>query len=227
MKRQYIYLLIFFTILFTPKTINAASNCDYKNLSDYRSLAGNINVTYSYRMEEGKPVFDVTISNIYDDMYIIDTYQNKQYTKKDFTSDNELIIKGYPDDLTLRYQVYGYIFGCPNQQLITKYVTLPNYNEFSTDKACVGAEEYSLCQRWGAVSVDYEEFLSKVQAYKERKKAQNNPIIFDDEKTFWDYVFTFVGNYYVYLVSLVIIIILLTAAIKKTFIKKNEFDFKV
>ena len=227
MKKYYIYVFIIFTLLLMPNMVSAAGLCEYKLLSDYRSLAGNVNITYSYRMEDGKPVFDVTISNIYDDMYVKDVLLDKTYTEKDVDANNEIVIKGYRDDLQLKYQIYTTVAGCYGQLLTTKYVTLPNYNEFSADEACVGAEEYSLCQRWGAVSVDYETFIAKVAAYKERKAAQGNEIVFNKNKTLLEKIFAFVGNYYVYLVSLIIIIILGIAALKKIFLKKNQFDFRV
>ena len=127
----------------------------------------------------------------------------------------------------LSYQIYTRVAGCYGKMLTTRYVTFPNYNEFSTDEVCIGAEEFSLCQRWGAVAVDYDTFVAEVNAYKNKKAIEKNKIVFNNEKTFWEKVFIFVGNYYVYLVSLVVIIILFISALKKIFVKKNQFDFKV
>lgn len=227
MKKYYIYISTVFALLMMPIRIYATNLCDYGLLSDYRSLAKNINVTYSYKMEDDKPVFEVTISNLYEDMYVVDTLTNATYDKSDFTSDNEIIISGYQENSKISYQIYTRVAGCYGKMLTTRYVTFPNYNEFSTDEVCVGAEEFSLCQRWGAVAVDYDTFVAEVKAYKTKKANKNNKIIFNDEKTFWEKVFIFVGNYYVYLVSLVIIIILFISVLKKIFVKKNEFDFKV
>ena len=69
--------------------------------------------------------------------------------------------------------------------------------------------------------------MAEVNAYKNKKAIEKNKIVFNNEKTFWEKVFIFVGNYYVYLVSLVVIIILFISALKKIFVKKNQFDFKV
>ena len=227
MKKKIIYTLIFFALLIMPNKGFAASLCDYGLMSDYRSLAKNINITYSYKMENNEPVFEVTISNLYEDMYIVDTLTKATYDKDDFTSDNEIVISGYPDDKKITYQIYTRVVGCYGKMLTTRYVTFPNYNEFSTDEVCIGAEEFSLCQRWGAVAVDYDTFVAEVKAYKEEKALRQELITFDKKKTFWERVFTFIGNYYAYLVSLVIIIILLISALKKFFIKKNQFDFDV
>lgn len=227
MKRYYIYLLMVFTILFLPRTVFAAPVCDYRILSEQRDKARNINLSYSYKMENGVPVFSVTISNLFDDMYVEDQLTKKVYHSKDFTSTSELVLDGYRDDLKIRYVIYSKVNGCYGKSLLTLYATLPNYNEFSADEVCVGAEEYSLCQRWGAVSVDYKTFVTKVKEYKELKANPLYPPDFEQEKTWLDYVFAFVGKYYVYLVSLVIVIVLLISALKKSFVQKNEFDFKV
>jgi hypothetical protein len=235
MKRYLMLLSIVFLLLALPEKANAAGLCENKTLSDYRSLAGNINITYDYRMVDGRmalldgqPIFDVTISNIYDDIYIVDTSTNKTYTYKSFSSETELIIKGYKDNQKIKYQIYTSATGCYGQLLTTRYVTFPNYNEYSADEICKGAEEYSMCQRWGAVSGTYEEFVAKVTTYKENK---NKPI--PEEKipsqfaTFMEKVFKFIGDYYIFLVAGVVIIILVVAAIRNISVRKNQFDFKV
>lgn len=227
MKRCFIYVLTVFTLLIVPKEIVYASYCDVGISSDYKALAGNIDITYSYTMENGQPIFDVTISNLYEGMYIVDTLTEQKYTQKDFTSDNEIVIDGYRDGSKISYKIYVTVSGCYEQLLTTRYVTLPNYNEFSTDEVCKGAEEYSLCQRWGAVSIDHDTFVKEVEAYKERKNAKKDEIVFDDEKTFLEKILIFIGNYYIYLVLVVIIIVLILAGVKRMFAKKNQFDFKV
>lgn len=227
MKRYFVYVITIFALLMLPIRVSATNLCDYGLLADYRSLAKNINVTYSYKLEDGQPIFEVTISNLYEDMYIVDTLTNATYDKSDFTSENEIIISGYRDNSKISYQIYTRVAGCYGKMLTTRYVTFPNYNEFSTDEVCIGAEEFSLCQRWGAVAVDYDTFVAEVKAYKNKKAIEKNKIVFSNEKTFWEKVFIFVGNYYVYLVSLVVIIILFISALKKIFVKKNQFDFKV
>lgn len=228
MKRYLIFLGIALLLSFIPNKVSAASLCENKVLSDYRSLAGNINITYAYRMENEKPMFDVTISNIYDDIYIVDAIKNKTYTYKNFSSETEIILKGYSDDQTIKYQIYTSATGCYGQLLSTRYVTFPKYNEYSTDAVCKGAEEYSLCQKWGTMSGTYEDFVVKVTKYKENK----NKVIYEEPKptktkTLTELIFSFVGKYYVFLVSGVIIIILIVAAIRSISLRKNQFDFKV
>lgn len=228
MKRYLTLLSVTILLMILPIKVSAAGLCENKVLSDYKSLASNINIYYTYSMQDGKPVFDITLSNIYEDIYIVDTTRNKTYKYKDFTSDYELILKGYTDNQTVKFQIYTSTKGCYGQLLSTRYVPLPNYNEYAKDKICVGAEEYSLCQKWGAMSLSYDEFVSKVEKYKESK---NKPPVEEKEEnkilTFLEMIFKFVGNYYVFLVGGIIIIILIIAAIRNVSVRKNQFDFKV
>lgn len=228
MKRYLILLVLAMIMMTLPSKVSAASLCENRVLSDYKSLASNINIHYTYSMKDDKPVFDITISNIYEDIYVVDSSKNKTYKFKDFTSDYELILKGYSDNQTIKLQFYTSTTGCYGQLLSTRYVTLPNYNEYSSDEVCNGAEEYSLCQRWGAMSLSYEEFVSKVNNYKEGK---NKPPIVEEEETkklsLAEIIFKFIGSYYVFLVSGIIIIILIIAAIRNISLRKNQFDFKV
>lgn len=224
--KNYVRALIIVALLFIPTKINAASICNPGLLADYKSLAGNINITYSYKLEKGKPIFEVTISNLYNDMYVVDKLTKKTYDKADFNSNNELIIGGYRENSKIRYEIYTRVAGCYGKLLTIRYVTFPNYNEFSTDEICVGAEEFSLCKRWGAVAVDYETFVKEVKKYKE-KKAEKKPIIFEKEETFLEKMFAFVGEYYIYLVSFAIALVLLVAVLSRRRYKRNQFDFKV
>jgi hypothetical protein len=215
-------------IMILPTKVSAASLCENKVLSDYKSLASNINIYYTYSMQNGKPVFDITISNIYEDIYIVDTTKNKTYKYQNFTSDYELILKGYTDNQRVKFQIYTSVSGCYGQLLSTRYVTLPNYNEYSDDNVCAGAEDYSLCQKWGAMSLSYEEFVSRVEKYKESKSKP--PVVEEEEDktlSLTEQLFRFVGKYYVFLVGGIIIIILIIAAIRNISLRKNQFDFKV
>lgn len=227
MKKVYICMIFVFALLFLPNKVFADSLCDNRVLLEQRDKARNVNISYSYKMENGEPVFSITISNLFDDMYVVDKLSGKTYHSDKFTTDSELVLDGYRDDQKIRYVIYSKAYGCYGRSLMTLYASIPNYNEFSADKVCVGAEEFSLCQRWGAVSVDYDTFVAKVKAYKEQKSNSISTPNFEQEKTLLDYIFSFVGKYYVYLVSLVIILVLLISALKKIFVQKNEFNFKV
>lgn len=224
--KYYVRALIIIALLFVPIKINATSICNPGLLADYKSLAGNINIAYTYELKKGKPVFEVTISNLYKDMYVVDKLTKKTYDKSDFNANNELVIGGYRENAKIRYEIYTRVSGCYGKLLTIRYVTFPNYNEYSTDEVCVGAEEFSLCKRWGAVSVDYETFVKEVETYKNRRTSKEK-IVFEKEETFMEKVFAFIGEYYIYLVASVVGLILVIALLIRVRRNRNKFDFRV
>lgn len=219
------YMAILIAI-FIPSKVQALS-CDNRLIADYRELAGNINIYSTYRMENGEAVFDISIVNVPGGVYVVDSTTGKKYEHRNFTTQNELIISGYKENQRVKIDFYINTTGCFDQILATRYVVLPNYNEFSTDPVCVGAEEYSLCQRWGVVSLSHEDFVSMVNIYKEKKRQNQTVIDLRVAKTLKDKILDFIGEYYIYLVSGVVVIILILAALKTRATHKNEFNFKV
>ncbi len=228
MKRYFTYVIVIFSIFFLTTEVEAAkSSCDSKTIIDYRELAGNINIYSDYRMVDGKPLFDVTITNLPKNVYVTDMSTKKTYHYQDFTTENELIIRDYSDNQRINYKFYLEAPGCYGQVLNTRNVSLPNYNEFADDPVCEGAEGYSLCQKWGVISIEYEDFVSRVNDYKAKKQQQENPTPKEDGQSLKEMIFNFIGKYYIFLVSGITIIVLLLAALKTKASEQNEFDFKV
>ena len=226
MKRNLLYVMAFFAIFIIPNNVKAAL-CDNRNIADYRELISNVSAYSNYRIENGKALFDVTITNLPYNVYMEDAITGKTYSYKDMTTDNELIITGYEEDQRLVYRFYMSLPGCHGQYLGATYVTLPNYNQYSEDPVCVGAEEYSLCQKWGVISSSYEDFVIKVNKYKENKNNQQQIVEVEETKSLKDKIIEFIGNYYIYMVSGIVIIILLLSAIKTIAVEKSQFNFRV
>jgi hypothetical protein len=101
--------------------------------------------------------------------------------------------------------------------LDARNVTLPRYNEFSMDPVCIGAEEFSLCQRWGEISVSHEDFVIRVEEFKNRKQDRLiRQELRQEVPTWWDRVLSFVGNYYMLLVLAVVLLVLALAGMQKS-----------
>lgn len=227
MKKYYIYLILIFSILVIPKNVSAAGLCDNKTMADYRELAGNIKIYTDYNIIENQATFDVIITNLPKDVYIVDTYFEKTYHYADFTTETELVLKGFPENRRLTFQIFMDSTGCYGGLLANRYVTLPNYNEYSSDEVCNGALEYSLCQRWGSVSVSYNDFVAQVNEYKIKKQQTTKEPYVPTEPSMKDKILTFIGEYYIYLILGISGIVLLLMGLKKWASNKNEFDFKV
>ena len=227
MKRIFKYVAIIFIVFLIPKNVFAVGLCDNRTMADYRELASNIKVYTDYRIVDNQAIFDVIITNLPKDVYVLDTVNNKYYQYSDFTTETELILKDYRENQKLNFDIYMNIGGCYGQKLTTIYANLPNYNEYSSDEVCKGVEEYSLCQRWGSVSTGYNDFVSKVNEYKIKKQQQTNKPYTPSEPTMKDKILAFIGDYYIYLIGGVALMVLLLTALKTWATNKNEFDFKV
>ena len=228
MRRYLIYIAIAFILIIAPKGVFAL--CDKRVLTDYRNLASNIKTTTSYQLINGKPKFSVTLYNLYEGMYIVDETdpeRPKKYTASSFDTSTELTLTGFTENQRLIFKVYIQTNSCSNEPLTTKYVTLPNYNEFSEDPICKGLEGFTLCQRWASTSVTQEQFLERVKEYRSKKTVKLTSHPEEQELSFKDRLVRFVGQYYIYLVAGVIILILILAVLQSVFAKKNEFDFRV
>lgn len=227
MKKYYVYTLLVFFILIIPKNVKAAGLCDNRTMADYRELAGNIKIYTDYRIVENQAKFDITITNIPREVYILDVSTEKVYRAENFTTYNELIIKDYTENQRITFQIFMNMGGCYGEKLTTIYATLPNYNEYSSDPVCEGAEDFSLCQKWGTVSTGYNDFVTQINDYKLKKK-QNTVVVYEpQEPNLKDKILDFIGDYYIYLIGFIAIIVLLLMALKTWASNKNEFDFKV
>ena len=225
--KRYVLWIFLFALFILPEQVNGSA-CDNRTFSDFRSLVSNINIYNSYRWEDDKPIFDITISNIPDYVYIVDTSTGKKYDYKQHTSQFELVIRGYQPHQRVVFQFYSDYPGCYGQLIDTRNVTLPPYNEYSTDPICAGVENSPLCARWANTPRPYDKFLEKVNEFKNKEQEKlEREAMRTQTKGFWDKMLDFVGEYYIFLVGIVIVIIVIIAIIRKIAMKKNQFDFKV
>ncbi len=230
MRKNLIYIAIALTMFIVPSKVNvtAAGLCENRTIVDYRELLKNVKIYSDYRMVGGKALFDVTITNIPYNVYIEDVTNNKIYKYENFTTQNELIIKNYSENQKLTYRFYMEASGCYGEVLGTRSLVLPNYNENSTDPLCEGIEEFNLCQKWGAVYTSYSDFEKRTNEYREKKGLESsNKTTQTNEETFKNKIIGFIGEYYLYLVAAVAIIVLMLVALKTKATEKSEFDFKV
>ncbi len=224
MKRYLIYMAILYGLLFMPYRVQALS-CDNRTIAEYREFTNNIKITTDYVMQDGQPVFTIIFNNIHSGIYVRDETTHSMNIYREFDEGGQLTLEGYRADQKRTFAFY--LDGCYGSPLATRYVTLPAYNAYADDQACSGIEEFNLCQRWAKVSVSRETFLEKTSEYRENKFKQPEPEPEVKEDTWQEKVLKFIGKYYVYLISGVIIFILLLSAIKILSVKKHQFNFKV
>lgn len=220
MRKKVIFLII--TLFLIKPSIHALSyaGCEYSTVSKYKSLVTNVNISYDYRIVNGKVYFDVTLTNITPGMYFRDSQTGKTYTYNN-TSNGEITIKNYTGN-SGSYKFYSNTKNCNSILMGTKYYKFPIYNQYYNDPLCSDISGYSLCQRWVNKNISYSEFKKLVNEYKESLKVIDVPeepeVI---NKNFLDNIIDFYVKYYYLMLPIIIIICVIVMYNQR---KKNKFD---
>ena len=160
--------LLFFAVCVFFSPIVASAECDYSRMAELNKIASNVQFSYSYEIDDkGIPRFSVNISNIINDIYILDEYGNT------FNSDT---VKQYSFKNSVNYLIYSNDVNCKNEKLLNKTVTFPNYNIYSKLKECQENSGFELCSNWLSNSSIYSEndFYLKLKEYKRQNDFNNN-----------------------------------------------------
>lgn len=178
--------------------------CSYENLSYYKKLASNINISYDYIEADDGVTFTTTILNLQPNLYIVDLTNHRRY---DYTN-NEIVISGYQNGQTIQYAVYSTDINCNDEILRTIRLTMPTYNRYYKDPLCEGLSEYNLCNRWSSHGLGYETFVQKVTQYKENLNNQEQPKPTPEEipdNSIVQWIIRFAKQYYYIFLILIII----------------------
>lgn len=216
-------ILLIITLFILPINILGLTygGCDYSTVSKLKSLVTNINISYSYRIENNNAYFDITLNNLTSDMYFYDVASRKNYYYSD-TNNGEITIYNYTGNgITGTYKFYSAKNECYGISLGSKHYKLPNYNIYYGSELCKGISNYSLCQKWATVNYSYDELETLVNEYK---NGTNKESIIDDnityEKGFLNKLVDFYIDYYYYLLIGIIVIFGMIIVIKK---RKDKF----
>lgn len=201
--RVKIFAVFLLLLLVLPNNVRA--ECDNARRSDLSSIAGNVKFSTTYRIENERPVFTVEISNLTDDIYVIDgdgTVFNKSFNTKDYYY------------RTSGYVIYSNDPNCYGEELSTRNVNIPYYNEFSSHELCQKNPGDDLCKIWGQTKASTEkEFL----AIFAKEHSNNSSISYeeDEEDTF---------SFNIYILILILITFLACSFILLFVVrrKKNE-----
>ena len=217
-------ILLWLILLLIPSIVSAKSktSCDYTLLANMKKLASNVGTTYTYKVNNNYVYFDITLTNIQSDMYIIDNSDKKTYYYSD-TVNGVLTLYDYGSG-KVSYTIYSNNSECLNEKLAVKTVNLPYYNSFYNYPECEGIEEYKLCQKWIKYDGGYRNFLKSVTQYKEKLNSiQDNSV--ESSKSFFDKLIDFYLSYYYILIPFMVIIIVgILYLIRYIKFKINRFD---
>lgn len=197
-----------------------ASLCEYSSFVKIQKHAMQVNITSSFEEKDESVTYSITVYNLRQNQYVVDTSTGKQYSYGyDKNNPSEVTINNIEKSGIYKFEVYSLDNDCNDNPLNTIYVTLPTYNKYYKDKLCKGIENYKLCQRWFGTSITYEQFRNQVSEYK----ASLNQNSSEEEQSFFDYILElYIDNYYI---ILPILIFILLVPIYIIYQKKYKVDF--
>ena len=184
MKDRYVKcFLVFVFCMFVSPLITKAS-CDYQRKAELSKIASNVQVNYSYEVENEYPVMNIILNNITDDIYVEDNYGNV------FTNSENILT--YTLGANIDFIIYSKDNNCYSEKLLTKYVKTPYYNVYYSDAIC-NDNSNKLCGMWVDTSdMSYADFVSNVSSFEKTKK--NSTIIENKTKKFDILFFAKIGT---------------------------------
>lgn len=186
--RRIVWLIPFLLLLF-PNTVKAYQ-CTQTQWNILNEFSKNISTVVEEEIDEnGNMMFSVTFTGVYPKFKIVNRNFNMDYLLPDLGELEEIELKGLSPGYTYNFEIRG-LYYCYRENFKSVTINLPHYNKYANEAICEDAREYSLCQKWVKVDESYEEFVTKVQEYKDGLKKDTTVIPSDKDK------FSFYDKYY-------------------------------
>lgn len=158
---------IFICICVFAFPLYTQADCDYARKAELNRLASNVQLSYTYDVADGVE-FTLYVTNLTDDIYMVDDEGNK------FTSINDFKLT-YNYSKKIKYDIYSNDKNCQDEKLLSKYITLPNYNLFSALPECQQYADFALCYVFNnTTSYSETEFYDELEKYKASKETKEN-----------------------------------------------------
>lgn len=212
---------VIFTVLFLFLNIfYVDASCTNEEISVLKDEVKEINITYKHlgkiENDEGETYynyFKLSATNLSDDFYVL----LSKNTNKLIPEDGKIEATVYSG--TWDFQVYS---NKCEEKIDTIEVFIPTFNLYSLDPLCEGidGDDFALCGKYYEYYVSYDNFVSRVNAYRVTHNI-NNDNSEDDEnfiESVIDNILDFFINYKLYVLIvfvMIIIIIIIIIVIKK------------
>lgn len=169
MKRL-IYILIISICLF-PNLIKG-SECTNEQRERLQKFADNVTYTLEEYEENGEIYFKVTFTGLSKELRIYNDRRYFYYYNYSNNPIDEISINVYPETI-YQFEVNG-SNTCLYKNLRTITINIPSFNKYYSDPKCNDARNLNICQKWAKVDLLYDEFIKKVDDYKEKQKENMN-----------------------------------------------------
>ena len=210
--------IILLTLLLIFPISGKALDCSYAEQARLRKIASNVTTSYEVVENGENATFNVTLTNVTNEIYIHDNTRNADYY---FNGSSEITISGYEAGTNVRYQIYPTRGNCTSSYLANKYVNLPYYNKYYKDPLCEG-KSYSICGKWQRVTLSYDEFVKTINEYDKKNNEDIKEEKSEDKNNIFDIISKFIFDYYIFIIAGGAVMFVLTSLLKK---KKSRFDF--
>lgn len=215
LSRKKIYFFILIIILVMPISSKAA--CSIEEKAKLKQIVSNVNMSYNYEIKNNSAVFSIKFNNVNSQIYFKDKNGNSYYGNEN----GEVILYNYNSGKSYSFDFYG-TQSCMSESVGKLYTTLPTYNPYYKLNVCDDAKEYKLCQKWVSHSLGRNEFIEKVNEYKNVIKNKIDDSDIDKKISVIDFTLSFIRMYGIYILIVVSILII---TIKYIRYKKDSFGF--
>lgn len=202
------YVLIALIIWLIPNISQVQADCSYERIAELSRIASNVQLSYTYEIGESAR-FDVTLTNLTNDIYVMDEEENVVSGAGEQTL-------SYDHGQDIKYTFYANDSNCYGEELLTQYITLPNFNEYSNYAGCTHYPQFKYCQLWANTEdITSEQFYSQLQSYAAGEDATVETVE-TQETSLWEAIKNVVDeNLVMIIMCLVAIIILVTYVVIK------------
>lgn len=184
---------ILFAILISFLMINTLqAECEYSRLIELNTYASHVNYTYDYN--ESSRIFDVTLSNVVNELNV--SYDDINYSK----SDGKIIIKGLEEGQFIKILVTSNDSACPDEKLRVLYITLPYQNPYYNSEECKGYTNLTVCNsKLLNYKITYSNFKNIIDKYNktntDNKDNEDNETEIPTENIF-DVIYSLAKKYW-------------------------------
>lgn len=216
MKKKIIIILFIMFIFKTNALALKYGGCEYSDVSRMKRLVNNINVTYNYRIVNNIAYFDVTLTNITDEMYIVDNITYNVYYNN---GTGEITIPNFTSK-SVTFSIYSNRSDCRSLFLGSKYAQFPIYNKYHTSDMCKNISDFSYCKKWVPKAYTEAEIKKAIDDYYNKPVPEDEPIKYIEKKTLLDKLIEIYVKYYIIILASIILVCLALIEIIR---KKKRF----
>ncbi|MBR2841023.1 MAG: hypothetical protein IKF01_04040 [Bacilli bacterium] len=164
MKRIRYLMFVMLCAFLSPLVTKA--QCTDQRMAELNKIASNVQVSYNYELTNDNMIYHVELSNITDDIYVVDDEGTIFSTS--------LYNKDYGDALEEVYTIYSNDANCYGEKLISRNLKLPYFNIYSQLEECKGKLERPECQIWSQSGVnDGEQIISETSKQESVNKLSD------------------------------------------------------